>query len=380
MKKICLYLFLALCLCFGASPLYAASKPLEAHYAPYIYSIGEGNYIIDKPGIRDAISETLTNKLKELSASGKLPFTLKTQMKSLSNTREDFSDDAVIGLMPLMTLGTSFDSAYVVGDQVFYKSILISALNVAICSADPERQGFRILAVVPMAAYHVIGDTNNPQQSMISDEKKVETFIAINKEMIKKQLDFKKTEKYLKNWQTKVVLPITYQVTSVEVSSQGARKVFDNYTDEIESIIGNFFTAEYARRTGNIMYPPLLAEYKAREIGDNLRAFTIRAPSDAVEMTFEEPKHKISLDFSGIASKDFARKDKSEARKDIIYKAWLKGRIDNKPFITLDSYTSKMMPADGVKISGFVRNETDVYKEIMFDLSTEMAEKLAKEK
>ena len=372
--------FLCLSL-FITSTVGAASKKLEAYFIPNVYSVGESSdKLLARPGVREAIVEALKDKISLMSSAGKLPFALKSEKINLSNTREDFSDNMAIGLLPLMMLDSSFTSEYYVESQKFYKAIITSSLSLAICSAEPELKGWRILAIVPMNGYRIIGDANEPKRTPITASEEADVFISLNRAMINDQLDFSKTAKFLKDWQTKSLIPNTYQVTAVDMSSKGAKEVFGGAKDgEVKSIIGNFFTAEYARKTGKVMYPPLISENYAKTVGDGLRAFTWHSPSGAVEMTFSEPKHKIRLDFSGIASQEFQRKDESDARKDIIYKAWLKGSIDNGEALTLDKFTSRIYPGKA-NASVFKYDEKDIYTEIMLSLPVTMAQKLSKGK
>lgn len=357
---------------------YAAKEKPVVYWAGNVYYMGDSHdKLLERAGVREAIAADITSKLKALEVANKLPFELKTVSNLPSNTRENFSDEVVIGLIPLVLLDESFESHFNVGEQYYYKAIVASAIHMAICVADPDTQGWRIIASVPMEGASVKGTVDSPITEAIPYQQEIDWFIELNHNIIQKQLDFKKVEKLLRDIEKKQVDPITYQVTSVDMSSQGANEVFGEQAGAVKAVIGNFFTSAFQKKTGCLMYPPMISESYARIVGDGLRAFTWHSPSDTIEVTFPEPRHKIKLDFSGVASQEVKRKDESFARRDVIYKVWLKGNMDGKAPVTLDTYTTRNFPGVGSS-SQFDIPEEDTYMELMTELPKEMANKLAK--
>ena len=257
-------------LCFFMVGLEADAKgrQLVVNWVPEVYSMSSPE-LLNAPGVRSAIANALTEKLRKLKASGKLPFVLNEGTgKALDSVRDDYSDAMPIGLVPLMMLDKSFKTEYHVGNDVFYRDIIASSLSVAVVSGDDESHSQRILAVVPMSGYTVLGTPSDLLRQPVSKDTETQTFIQLTTAMIDKELDFSSTVRALKDWETKQVLPDTYQVSDVVISSQGANEVFqsDAQKDAIKSVIANFFTSAYQKKSRNIVLPPVTAASAARNV------------------------------------------------------------------------------------------------------------------
>ena len=300
----------------------AAEKPLVG-WSSDVLAMDDHNPLLDAPGVRARIARAVTAKLAALDMDGRLPFRLQEASTDYGN--HVMSGDDPIGLIPLSTLDTTFDSEYHVNGKTYYRSIVFSGLSLAICSADPESRSWRILACIPLNGYDIIGgDTRSLRSSPITLQEKADKFAEISARMINQYLDFSKDRSVFKDAQVRALMPETYQVTDVAITSPMAQRVFAGRETEIKEIIGAFFTSSYQRKTRRIVYPPKGGGQWKQDVTSSLYTFQANVPSGEVRLSMEQPRHPIRLELSGLAKQEMDTGKGSAVVRDVFYKAWLK--------------------------------------------------------
>ena len=226
--KILLLHFFIYCCVLGiiAQADAATAKKPTLSWSADVLAMDDYNPLLNAPGVRERIRQAITKKLHTLDAEGKLPFILKEQDMDFNSIHNIDADDP-IGLIPLSTLDVSFDTSYNVNGQEYYRSIVFSGLNIAICSADPEQNSWRILGTIPLNGYDAIGaDMYHLSNRPITLQEKANKFADITVRLINEYLDFNQDKKMMRDIETKALLPDTYQVTDVTLSSPVAQKIF----------------------------------------------------------------------------------------------------------------------------------------------------------
>ncbi len=361
-------------LCLLVSPVAEAKgAQLHAIWLPQIYTMGDkdGEHLLAYGNNRDVLSEALTKKMQQLQSEGKLPFFLEFSKDiRMDNLRGNINMDIPIGVMPLVTLDQSMDTAYRAGDEWFYRSIVMSALSLAICSAGDEQSSLRILGVVPMDGSSIV-DEGVVHHEPFSKAAKADCYQRLTLKMFD-GIDFKGVARSLRDWQDKQVWPDTYQIVDVAISSEKARQVYHGKGRIIRNIVGNFYTTEYAKRTQRIVLPPVLAGDMQQKMNEQLYSFEVSSPTNTMRMEMEKPKYPITLDISGLASGEVARARESAVRRDVIYKVWLtKTPVEGKEQGKLDDYITQ--PYLKSRDSESQVDESDLYTEVLIGLAKKMA-------
>ena len=348
-----------------------ASQELPVfNWSADVLPMDDRNPFLDMPGIRGKITQAITGKLHILQMEGKLPFKLREFSTDYGN--HTIETDEPIGIIPLSTLGRTFDSSYHVNGKTFYRSIIFSGLSIAIISADSANNSWRILGTMPLNGYDVIGDNiNNLRENPISMQEKAEKFAEITVKMINKYLDFTKDKKITRDIEIKSLIPETYQVTEVNITSNKAKEIFAGRENEIKEIIGAFFTSSYQRKTRRIIYPPRGIGNWKRDVIKNLYTFQTNTPSGEVTFSMENPKHSITLELSGVAMKEMDTGKDSKVIRDIFYKAWLKKNpVEGNEQAVFSDYTVRREIKTG---NAWVEYDpADVFTELIIDTAENM--------
>ena len=352
----------------------AKGTTMTAQWVPAVFSVDNGtDRLSAEPQAKREITQVFTAKLKDLQAKGKLPFELKESSNlQLNGIQEDYEDTVPIGIVPIVLLDQGLVTKYHVGDKDFYKAVITSGMNVAVCSGDKESGKWRVLAVVPMNAYSVLGrDPKHLITSPLTHEQMVNEYTQITKEMINKDLDFKPVARALKDWDKKQLTADTYQVDDVKISSKKAQQVFHGHGVEIRNVIGNFYTTAFQQKTGHVVFPPKMSAQFKEDVTNQLYSCEMNSDSGSINLEMEKPKHSITLDFSGANWADVVRSDPSDIRKDTVYKAWLTVKQDGKPDRTESDYsTQEYFLKEGNSLEVDPR---DIYTGILIKLSQNMA-------
>ena len=331
------------------------------------YKDNRGNLIV-----RDAIAQALTWKLKQLQMSGDLPFDLEESAIRCEDMHSVSGDDP-IGLIPIATLDTSFDTKYSVGQKNYYRSLIFCGLSIAICSADSLNQSWKILATIPLSGYDFIGDDlDDPRTEPISDQEKAKAFIEIASSLIRNNLDFSngKDKKLFRDLDLKSLGGAkykTYQVDEVLITSNKAREIFYGREDEIRGIVAAFFASNYQRKTQNIVLPSRINAHWKIDVTKNLYTYQMQTPSGSiVNLSAEQPDETIQLEIYGLNSKEITTKKPSDVKRDILYKVWMKKFPADKNSDQTDSTVRRELITDDASIE---YNPADVYTLLLIDVA-----------
>lgn len=359
------------CLFMVVIPVLAREAPQPVvNWSADVFAIngGGGNRFLSYPGVREALCQAISDKLHVLQQAGKLPFQLQEVSTGYGI---QYGQDAPIGLIPMVMLDTSFDTSYTLPNGSFYKSLVVSGLDLAFCSADEETHSWRILATIPLRSYDIIGqDIRNPLRQPASDEMKAAMYTRITVNMIQNHLDFTRQKDLLSDLETKTLLPETYQVTDVTVSSPRAQTLFKDRQEEIRDVIGGFFTSQYQQSKKRIIYPSMTAGAWKEDVNRNLYSLQMDSPSGAITVTMEKAKYPIQLDVMGIASGEIQTKDPSAVTYTMGYKAWLKkSPVEGKEQSPLTKVTMQQF----LKRGRTQVDEKDIYMKLFIDLARDMA-------
>ena len=331
------------------------------------YKDSRGNLIV-----RDAIAQALTWKLKQLKASGDLPFDLEESAIKYDDMHSVSGDDP-IGLIPIATLDTSFDTKYSAGKKTYYRSLVFCGLSIAICSADSLSSSWKILATIPLSGYDFIGDNlDDPRTEPISDEEKAHAFIEIASNLIRNNLDFSsyKDRKLFRDLDLKSLGGAkykTYQVDEVLITSNKASEIFYGRENEIKSIVAAFFTSNYQRKSQNIVLPSRINSRWKIDVAKNLYTYQMQTPSGSVvNLSADQPDETIQLEIYGLNSKEIETKKPSDVKRDILYKAWMRKFPADKNSDLSDSTIRRELITDGAAIE---YNPADVYTLLLIDVA-----------
>ena len=368
-KKICgLFIFIAL---LGTTPVKAADLPI-VNWSPSVFSVHaddeaiEGQHLLDDDAKKE-LAAMFSQRLHSLQNAGELPFQLK---ETNSEYALDYGENAPIGLIPIVMLDTTFDNAYHVGDKTYYKSFIISAIALAVCSADEESQSWRMLGTIPLRTYTVFNQdaAGNLLDSPITIEQKRQKYLNMMQQVLC-NLDLKPYRSLFEKTDLKTLLPDTYQVTQIDISSPKAQELFGDRQKDLANIIGCFFTSFYQEKNHHIMYPAMITDAWNQDILLNLYSLQLYSPTQSMKVTIPQPKHKIHLDLNGIAMKDVQPKD-SNIQLNRYYKAWLTEiPPDSKEKIVLTKATAKALTIKGnIEI-----NDIDIFTQLIISLASDMA-------
>lgn len=331
------------------------------------YKDKNGNLIV-----RDAVAQALTWKLKQLQMSGDLPFELEESAIKYDDMHSVSGDDP-IGLIPIATLDTSFDTKYSAGKKTYYRSLVFCGLSLAICSADSLNNSWKILATIPLSGYDFIGDNlDDPRTEPISDEEKAHAFIEIASSLIRNNLDFSshKDRKLFRDLDLKSLGGAkykTYQVDEVSITSNKAREIFYGREDEIKNIVAAFFTSSYQRKSQNIVLPPKTGSAWKHDVTKNLYTYQMQTPSGSiVNLSADQPDETIQLEIYGLNSKEITTKKPSDVKRDILYKAWMRKFPADKNSDQTDSTVRRELITDDAAIE---YNPADVYTLLLIDVA-----------
>ncbi len=331
------------------------------------YKDSRGNLIV-----RDAIAQALTWKLKQLQMSGDLPFDLEESAIKYDDMHSVSGDDP-IGLIPIATLDTSFDTKYSAGKKTYYRSLVFCGLSIAICSADSLSSSWKILATIPLSGYDFIGDNlDDPRTEPISDEEKAHAFIEIASNLIRNNLDFSsyKDRKLFRDLDLKSLGGAkykTYQVDEVLITSNKASEIFYGRENEIKSIVAAFFASNYQRKSQNIVLPSRINSRWKIDVTKNLYTYQMQTPSGSVvNLSADQPDETIQLEIYGLNSKEIETKKPSDVKRDILYKAWMRKFPADKNSDLSDSTIRRELITDGAAIE---YNPADVYTLLLIDVA-----------
>lgn len=188
------------------------------------------------------ISREVNDRLHLLAAQGKLPFALKENDDTFFE--EDLSDNGMVTLIPLVMDDNCFLSEYTVNGVTFYKAIVMTQIDIAFCYYSGSGDSLRILHVVPLLGYSVMG-SQGEYTAPIGKAELRQQFMDNAALLIRQDLIFT-NKRFLKDLDVKMLTPDTWQVTGVNVSSEAARKFYRERLPLAKALVASAFTSRYA--------------------------------------------------------------------------------------------------------------------------------------
>lgn len=351
----------------------AAAKP-QVNWAPNVFCAGEVTpaSLVAVPGVSDEIAKTLTERLEQLDSQGKLPFVLNKQGTGSLDAHE-LSDDS-LSIQPFAVLDTSLDSKMTIDGNTVYKSIVLSGLDVAVAIRDSETHQYRMLGMIPLNTYTKLEGT-----TPFTLEQKAQAYSAITQNMIREQLDFSKNKKLFQHLEERSVGPSDdlWQVSDVAVGSKKAQEIYGDQTDKLRRIVASFFASNYQQATGRTVLPSALETgYYSKDAKANSRAFSLNSPLESATMVVPEAENKIVLDVCGVNSA-VMDEDKSDVKRHVVYRAWLRGRPANdQPGAATEKTVDRIgMEAEYKTGNVSVKNSlVNTYTLLYLDLSSDLGQ------
>lgn len=368
MLRIVFALLLALAVACPGTGL-AAQLPEHINWSPNLFTVAAQRSTVTD-SVKQQVAEMITRRLHVLRDSGKLPFTLK-EYNAEYNIQKS-SADGEIGLVALLVDNSAFDSQYAVSSATYYKLTMLCGIDLMFCSVDEETNSMRILHTIPLRGYDVLGgDLQHLVTSPITPAQQQAMFLSIARKLIG-ELDFTATQRELKKLQLRQVLPETYQVTEVAISSRKANEVFAGQTEAVKSLLGGVYTSKFQQTRRCIMYPARTGSSWQHDASRNLYSLQMVCPSSALTVTMPEPQYTIKLDVTGVASGEIPTKNPSAVKIDMGYKAWLKATNDfGQPPLELDRFVMRQYS----KQNTIHFDVDDIYTELLIGLASDLARK-----
>ena len=341
----------------------------EINWIPEVFSVyqsDEGDSVqLLNDGSRQVIAEDISHILHRMRDNGSIPFRLKETDQEVN--AED-AMNTVYGIIPIVMMDTSFDQTFHLAGHDYYKAEIISCLDLALCSMDEEANTWRVLGVIPMRSYGVLGQSNL-WETPVDLEQKRQMYVQITEKSLEQNLTASHLKNLLKGIDWKSQTEDTYQVISVDMTSCGARELFGARQQDIQNLVGSFYTSKYQQVTQNIVYPSRISDAWTNDVSRNLYALQLQSPGKSLTITVPEPKHAIQLDIMGIATKDFDTKSESAVQYNRAYKAWLKESVSGQERVLTD-VTAERCSKQGL----FAVDDKDVFIQLFMGLSSKMAE------
>lgn len=321
-------MMLALLQLFCMISVQAKEKPVVG-WTHTVFSINDNNpeHLLQKTDdtsesyqiASDAISNAISSKLENLQQEGKLPFQLQ---KNNMDMNASFTAATPIALVPIVVVDMAFDSDYRINDVRYYKSVVYSGVDLAFCCADEETGSWRILGMLPLRYYGVIG-ADASRTEPISREEKLQCFVRVTQDAIGQIKELKQDRSLWAELDNRSVTPETYQVTAVDISSAKAKELFGEENDSLKALIAGSFTSSYQQRTNHVLYPSRLTGGWVNDISRNLYSLQMQSPAGNLQVTMPKAAHEIRLDVTGIGKQELKLKDESAVQRDVAYKVWL---------------------------------------------------------
>lgn len=329
---------------------------------------------------RDKIAEAIAAKLKEQEA--KLPFKIRTTFEgdNLSELNAELSDatagDVPIALVPIVMIDYAIEQTYVINGVPHYKYIIISAIDVAFCSED-EDGALTILGNIPLHFYETIPLSNSLDQMTQKDRSELARLYAnFTADMIKKNLDFTKYKKVIKNLEDKKLVGETYRVENVSYTSDKARELLGK-NRLMQRIAGNIFTSDFAAYTGNVVYPMILEGDNSNWTIDATHGFYVAkmSTSHSGEKTVRMPTevdHKIYLNVSGAGSKEVETEQVSNINGFKAYRLWMESTVDGKKIEVTNDIVEEYLK-DTSTPNKIIKDEREIFGGLMIGAAVKSA-------
>ena len=319
MKKylILLMSFCLLCISSVSIPVHA-EKPVVVWAHGSVNAVADDSDSIVDAQVLQSITEEVNKRLHALDAEKKLPFALK---ETDSSYEENLSDNAMVALVPLVMDDQRFETRYVIEGNAFYKSVLMTQIDIAFCYYLGSGNSLRVLHVIPLTGYALMGEKGE-YTAPISKEQYQQQFIENARQLIQNELYFN-NKRFLKDLDYKMVTPDTYQVTDVTISSPSAQRFYQSRLPIAQRIIASAYTRQYAASHEDITILPSVFSGKWKEDAAK-QTYQLSLGDTGKYLVMEKASHGIHLDLTKVAAFEIPIKNDAHVYKNIGFTADVK--------------------------------------------------------
>ena len=351
---------------------------LQVGFVDDIVSEDSENHLLT-PQAKQEIRQALKERLRALQSAGKLPFELKSSDVQLNNLQQTYDTGIPVVLIPIVTMDDYFPVKYYADGKIFYKATVLSGLSLAVCTSS-DNMDCRLLAVVPLNRYGIMGgDIRRPIMQPISKADASQEYIALTKQGIAENMDFRSVKRVLKDWQLNQAIPAC-GVTEVTMTSKKAKAIFQDDPHHIRNAIADFYTMAYQQASGEPVILPMTSVKFVEDVHRSMYEGVLRGDSGTLNLAMAKPAHPIVLDVSGAASKVLQRSDPSDVREDIAYKVWLSAKTGSDAPVQDSDYATEMRikNPDGSLQNNY--DEVDTCSKLLINLAGKMGKQAGKQK
>lgn len=283
---------------FYAAKVWAKNAEAEISWGNQAFCVMQKrqDMLVDAEVLRQ-MAAVIDTRLHILQQQGDLPFILKNSDDSFG---EDKTADGNIALIPLVMDDHYYKSEHMIDGKVYYKAVVMCRIDLAFCYHPGAGERLRLLQVIPLAGYSILGD-NGEYTRPLTQESLRQEFIADVKLLVN-DLKFK-NKKFIKGMDYKKVTLDTYQVTDVEISSLAAQKFYGTELPLVKSLLGAAFTSKFAALNQEKTVLPALAGNNWEEDAAK-HTYQLSLGDAGKYITMERGSNEIKLDLTKLAAFD----------------------------------------------------------------------------
>lgn len=302
---------------------YAADKPTVTWpHSSVNATTARPDSLVDE-GVLTQVSMLVNERLHTLDTAEKLPFTLQ---ETATDFTEDVTENSSITLIPLVMDDHVFKSSYWIDGVTYHKAVVMTQIDIAFCYYSGSGNSLRILHVIPLTGYAVIGN-NGEYTTPISKTALQQQFITNASQLIQQRLAFK-NKNFLKDLDFKAVTPDTYQVTQVTISSPAAQQFYGPRLPLAEALVATAFTSEYAATHPDRTVLPAVVGAKWQEDAAK-KTYQLSLGDTGKYLVMERANHEIALQVPKVGAFNIPIKNDSGVYKKKGYTAVVTNETDH---------------------------------------------------
>lgn len=311
------YVLLALSFCILVCAGAEAKSKVDKNAKPDIVwphvaydAIRERSDKVVDNGVCLEVAKLVDARLRELQEAGTLPFTVVDKEDSANPF--DFKQDSEpqVTLIPLIVDDHAYESVITINGDKYDKKLSRCSIDIAFCYYPGSGESLRVLKVIPLDGYSVLGA--NGEYRQIGKDVEQKEFVTNAGKLINGYLTFSPKDKFFKLIKEKKYNAFTYQVTDVIIASEAAKKFYktEDNLNLVRSLIGSTYTSAYAAEHPDLAILPSLTNGTWAE--NAAKGTASMSLGNAGKYLVMEPADKqIKLELSMLASFDVPDKEKS---------------------------------------------------------------------
>lgn len=279
--------------------------------------------LIDATILQD-VSTLINDRLHILDETGKLPFTL---LETDDSFTENVTENSEIALIPLVMDDHIFKSAHLINGVTYHKAVVMTQIDVAFCYYPGSGNSLRVLHVIPLTGYTIMG-SNGEYTAPINKAALQQQFLDNAAQLIQTNLQFK-NKRFLKDLDFKKVIPDTYQVTNVTISSPAAQQFYGSSLPLAQALIASTFTSQYTATHPNRTVLPSIIGGKWQEDAAK-KTYQLSLGDTGKYIVMEKASHELSLDVPKVGAFRIPIKNDGGIYKKTGYTAVVTNVTENK--------------------------------------------------